>query len=180
MNTALAQLQALLFISGAPVPKKRLAAHMNCSGEKIEQLLKQFADLCEGSGVTLIDDGAQVTLATGPALAEFIERAQKEDRTIPLSKSSQETLAIIAYAGPIAKVDIDFLRGVNAQYAVRRLAMRGLIQEQKKEGGRKLFAVTTDFLAHLGLRSAGDLPDYETIRRSIQNGIRTTKEKMNE
>ena len=129
--------------------------------------------------MTVLDDGSRVALATNPALREFIQHTRSEDQNAPLSKASQETLSIIAYAGPIAKVDLDFLRGVNTQYTVRRLAVRGLIQEQK-EGGKKMLVVTVDFLSHLGLQKTKDLPDYKTVRRDILEGLRATKKKMEE
>ena len=49
-----------------------------------------------------------------------------EEMTGPLSKSAKETLTTIAYCSPIKKIDIDFIRGVNTQFILKRLLLRGL------------------------------------------------------
>ena len=109
MDSALQKLEALLFVGGVGMPKKQLAKQVGCGGERLEQLLAQLREQRAESGVIVVDDGVQVALATNPALADFMEEVQQAEEAAPLSKAMQETLSIIAYAGPIAKVDLDFL-----------------------------------------------------------------------
>ena len=177
--TQTAKLQAVLFTSGAPVTKKRLMSVLPCRGDELEQLLKELRSTLQNSGLDIIDDGTKVALATSPDMREYITQLQQEDRTAPLSQASQETLAIIVYGGPIAKTDLDFLRGVNTQYTVRRLMIRALIQESKVEKGR-MFTVTVDLLRHLGVRTITELPEYESIRKSIQDGLVASREEESE
>ena len=179
MDTATAQLQAILFTSGGPVAKKRLMTLIGCTADRLKQSVRELEEAHRGGGVTVIDDGTAVSLATDPSLREYMEGVLRDDRTKPLSRASQETLAIIAYAGPITKIDLDFLRGVNTQYTVRRLLMRGLIQE-RKERSRRSYTVTAEFLTHIGVRRTGDLPDYESVRDTIHTGIRTVREQTEE
>ena len=180
MNDGLLQkLEAVLFAGGAGIPKKQLAKHIGCDTEQLEQLLGALQEQRTESGVVIADDGVQVALATNPSLADFMKEVRKEEETAPLSKAMQETLSIIAYAGPIAKVDLDFLRGVNTQYTLRRLAMRGLIQDERK-GRVRLVSISIEFLLHMGVQQAEELPDYATIRQKILDGAQAVKKRTTE
>ena len=180
MNDMLLQkVEAVLFAGGAGIPKKQLAKHVGCSTEQLEQTLDALRERRAESGVVIVDDGTQVALATNPSLADFMKEVRKEEETAPLSKAMQETLSIIAYAGPIAKVDLDFLRGVNTQYTLRRLAMRGLIQDERK-GRVRLVSASVEFLLHMGVQQVKELPDYATIRQKILDGVQAVKKRTAE
>src|SRR5699024_10730796 len=78
-----------------------------------------------------------------------------------MSQAALETLAIIAYRQPITKVEIEELRGVNSDHAVRSLVQRSLIESsgRKDAPGRPyFFKTTTAFLTYFGLSSLNDLP----------------------
>jgi segregation and condensation protein B len=86
----------------------------------------------------------------------------------PLSPAVLETVAIIAYRQPITKPQIEAIRGVSADHAVRTLLARGLIEEVgRAEGvGRPvLYAPTARFLEHFGLPDLNSLPPLEEDRR---------------
>ena len=179
MDTVLQKLEAVLFTSGAPVQKKRLAKQVGCDDEQLGLLLEQLREERAGSGVVVVDDGVQVALVTNPSLVDFMEEVRGDDEATPLSKAMQETLSIIAYAGPIAKADLDFLRGVNTQYTLRRLAMRGLIQDERK-GRLRLVSASVDFLLHLGIQQVEALPDYAAVRQRILDGVQAVKKRTAE
>ena len=44
-----------------------------------------------------------------------------------LSQAAMETLSIIAYNQPLSRSDIELIRGINSDGAVRTLIARGLI-----------------------------------------------------
>lgn len=78
-----------------------------------------------------------------------------------LSKSSLETLSIIAYRQPVTKSEIQKIRGVNCDYAVKNLMQKGLIQiviSSKKFQLGFSYETTTDFLELLGIATIQDLP----------------------
>ena len=52
----------------------------------------------------------------------------KEELTEDLTPASLETLSIVAYLGPISRVRIEYLRGVNSSVILRSLMIRGLIE----------------------------------------------------
>ena len=176
MEDTLQKLEAVLFASGSRMTKKQLAKQVKCSNEELEQILGRLRQERANSGVVVVDDGTQVALATNPALRGVIEELQKEEESAPLSRAVQETLSIIAYAGPITKVDLDFLRGVNTQHTLRRLLMRGLIQDMP--GTRKrLLAISVEFLLHLGIQQVEELPEYANIRQTMLDGVQKIKKR---
>ena len=86
----------------------------------------------------------------------FQERIKKH-----LSQATLETLSIIAYRQPVTRADIEFVRGVNVDGAIRTLMEKGLIKitGKKEAPGRPLLYGTTPlFLEHFCLSSIQDLP----------------------
>ena len=179
MSTEAAQLEAMLFSSGAPVSKKRLAESMGCDVGHLDSVIAELRDMRKESGIVVVDSGSHAALMTHPSSQECVEHLRNEEQYTPLSRVSQETLAIIAYLGPVSKIDIDFLRGVNTHYTLRRLSVRGLIREHR-EHRMRLVSVTVEFLSHLGLESVAQLPDYAGIRRSLLDGISAVKKRTEE
>jgi segregation and condensation protein B len=79
-------------------------------------------------------------------------------------------LGIIAYRQPISKAEIEAIRGVNSQYSLRHLLMRGLIEKvpNPNDARSALYQTTTEFLQHLGLSSNKDLPDFGKLVEEIK------------
>ena len=179
MNSALQKLEAVLFTSASAVAKKQLMRVISCDEAQLADLLEDLREKRKESGVVVIDDGLHVALVTNPSLEDFMEHLRKEDQAASLSRAMQETLSIIAYTGPIAKIDLDFLRGVNTQYILRRLTMRGLIQDERK-GRMRMVLVTTDFLLHLGIQDVTELREYARIRQTILDGLQAVKRRAEE
>ena len=50
-----------------------------------------------------------------------------------LSQAAMETLSIIAYNQPLSRSDIELIRGINSDGAVRTLIARGLIEAKDVE-----------------------------------------------
>ncbi len=85
-----------------------------------------------------------------------------------LSKAALETLSVIAYKQPITKVEIESIRGVNCDYAVRKLLEKELvtIKGRSKDVGRPLIYGTSDkFMQHFGLNSLKDLPKLKEFKQ---------------
>ena len=98
-----------------------------------------------------------------------------------LSKAALETLAIIIYRGLVTKSEIDYIRGVNSQFMLRSLLVRGLITREThpKDKRRVLYAPTHDTLAHIGVLEQNALPQYEEYTRAI-DGILQNREKSSD
>ena len=83
-----------------------------------------------------------------------------------LSQAALETVAIVAYLGPVSRPEIARIRGVAADSAVASLVERGLIAEAGREsgpGGAVRYRVTTLFERVFGLESLAALPRLDDV-----------------
>ncbi len=58
----------------------------------------------------------------------YIEQLVKEKSKMKLSQAAMETLSIIAYNQPLTRGDIEMIRGINSDGAVKTLIARGLVE----------------------------------------------------
>ena len=164
------QIEAILFWKAEPVPLKRLASILEKSEAEVREAMTALKKSFEGRGLTIIELEDEFTLGTSKELSGLIEKLTKEELMKDLGKAGLETLSIILYQGPIARSEIDYIRGVNSQFILRNLLVRGLIQkvENPKDHRSFLYKPTLELLAHLGLSSISVLPDYENVRKNIE------------
>jgi segregation and condensation protein B len=163
-----AVLEALLFVAGEPVALGSIikAAEMQESEAKrlMGELILDYKDRNSGIKIVEIADGYQ--MVTDPDLAIWIKRFKNINQTNKLSQPALETLAIIAYKQPITKLEIDQLRGVNSDGAVKSLLDKRLIKiiGKKETPGRPfLYGTTKEFLQYFGLKNLADLPPVADV-----------------
>ena len=71
-----------------------------------------------------------------------------------LSQAAMEALSIIAYNQPLSRSDIELIRGINSDGAVKTLIARGLIEAKDEEDSRSQQLYTTElFLMYLVLNN---------------------------
>lgn len=160
------QLESLLFVSLKPLAVKELASLLKSKSGEIEEALKSLGSDYQNNerGLTLIKNNNQYQIATDGASAALIQEFLKDETSGELSQPSLEALTIIAYRGPIAKLELDRIRGVNCSLIIRNLLLRGLIEEKfDKITNENYYAVTHDFIRFLGLREVAALPDYDKL-----------------
>ncbi|MCD6062396.1 MAG: scpB [Flavipsychrobacter sp.] len=84
-----------------------------------------------------------------------------------LSAAAMETLAIIAYKQPITKSEIEFIRGVSADYSIQKLLEKELIvitgRNEEMVGKPLTYATSKNFMDYLGINNSGDLPQLKDI-----------------
>lgn len=84
-----------------------------------------------------------------------------------LSVAAMETLAIIAYKQPIAKSEIEFIRGVSVDYSIQKLLEKELIviagRKEEAVGKPLVYATSKNFMDYLGINNPGDLPALKDI-----------------
>ncbi len=139
----------------------QLAAALGKSVREVETALETLGEACRQRGIRLQRHGAQVQLTTAPEVAADVEKLLGLESTSHLTQAALEVLAIIAYQQPVTRPQIDAVRGVNSDSALRTLLRHGLIDEAgRSEGpGRPILYVTTpEFLQHFGLASLRELP----------------------
>lgn len=90
---------------------------------------------------------------------------QKEKRR--LSTAALETLSIIAYRGPVTKVECEKIRGVNCDYSIEKLLEKELIEVagrmEEAVGKPIIYKVTQNFLDYFGINSTAELPKLKDI-----------------
>ncbi len=94
-----------------------------------------------------------------------------------MTPSALETLSIIIYRGPITKKEIDYIRGVNSGFILRNLLIRGLIEkDESKEGRGVQYKPTLDLLSLLGISNLSELPEYDAVKKEIEDFKNKEKE----
>ncbi|PJJ74914.1 condensin subunit ScpB [Thermoflavifilum aggregans] len=82
-----------------------------------------------------------------------------------LSAAALETLAIIAYRQPVSKAEIEYIRGVNADYAIQKLLEKELIvisgRSEDQPGKPLLYSTSRLFMDYFGLNGPEDLPPLQ-------------------
>lgn len=159
-------LEALLFTSSNRWTVKRLALASGHSVADVEEGLRSLMNRLEtsGSGLRVVWQGNDVELVSAPELASIIAKATQAEAQAELTRPSLETLAILAYRGPLTRPELEQIRGVQSSLILRNLAMRGLIDvEDEVRLGQPVYRVSLAFLKHIGVSSVDALPDYETL-----------------
>lgn len=160
-------IETILFTYGEPMSLEKLAKITKAKKEEVHEALSALAREYEGRGLAILKKGDEYQLGSNPAYANYIEELVKSEFSEELSKAAIETVAIIAYKGPVTRAQIEYVRGVNSSFTLRNLLMRGLIErvENPKDARSYLYRVSFDFLKHLGLTRLEDLPQYDEFRK---------------
>ncbi len=180
MDKIISQLQSLLFIAAKPLPLKQLAELTEATEEEIATALdKLLTDLQEAQGGwQVIKTGHNYQMVSSPDNADVVQKFRQAETSGELSKASLETLTIIAYRGPIAKLELDQIRGVNCTLILRNLSLHGLIETVPgAKAHDTCYQVTCDFLKFLGVNEPAQLPDYERLHQAQEIEQLLTEEK---
>jgi segregation and condensation protein B len=166
MMSLKSQLESLLFVAIKPLALKELAALTTASTKEVETALAELAlDYETGArGLALISNNKQYQITTASGNATLVQNFLKSETSGELSQPSLEALTIIAYRGPISKLELERIRGINCSLILRNLLLRGLIEEKfDKIKAENYYTVTHDFIRFLGLGAITNLPDYEKL-----------------
>lgn len=172
-DRVLASLEAALFHFGEVVTVKKLGEILEVKEDIVKMALKDLQAEYTGNpkrGLMLFFDGEKAELVTKPELSLISQKIAKDDLREELTPAALETLSVIAYLGPLSRARIDYVRGVNSTFTLRSLQLRGLIErhESRKQGGFYEYAISFDFLKHLGVDSVQKLPDFEKYRAVLE------------
>lgn len=162
-------LEAVLFVGGEPVTPERLAGLMR--GVRAEEVVAHVQDLAEvyqeqGRPYRIVDGSDGYRLVLDSRFGRVREKLFGSTvREVRLSQAVIDVLALVAYRQPIARGEIDKLRGTNSGAILRQLVRRELLRISRDEAdARTVFYHTTDrFLELFGLASLEELPQSEDL-----------------
>lgn len=160
--------EALLVIASQPLSLDELAEATADDADRIETALGLLHERYrEGrSGIVLEEVAGGFAFRAAREAAEACARLFERPVERGLSQAALETVAIVAYLGPVSRPEIARIRGVAADSAVASLVERGLIAEAGREtgpGGAVRYKVTALFERVFGLESLAALPRLDDV-----------------
>lgn len=169
MTDLKSQIESLLFISHKPLSlidlAKACGAERGAIAEALAELAQAYQERAGGVELLQLDDKYQ--LAAKAENSAVVAKFLNTEMTGELTRPALEALTIIAYRGPISKVELELIRGVNCSLILRNLSMRGLVEAQEDRlKGVTVYRITLEFLKYLGLNAISELPDFEKLNRN--------------
>lgn len=165
-------IESILFVSGEPIKIKKIAAVIKLGVDEVKKGIEGLRqDLASsGRGVRIIEKEDEVQMVTRPENAEYINAFLKNELEQGLTRASLETLAIVAYRGPLTRMEVEQIRGVNCSFALRYLLLRGLIDrvENPNDSRSWHYKISFDFLKKLNFARIEDLPRYEELKKETE------------
>jgi len=163
-------LEILLFLSGEPVTLSALKEVTELPESEIKMLMEELiVQYREQNGGLLIAEVAQgYQMVTNPEYTVWAKKFKSSQLASRLTVPALETLAIIAYKQPIIKAEVEQIRGVNSDSAIRTLLDRRLIKVlgRKEAPGRPfLYGTTREFLQYFGLKDLTELPTLKDLTK---------------
>lgn len=167
------KIEALILASPEPLAGRKIAQVLDGVTpsevtKAVAKLNQNYADVGSSFRIREIAGGFQYYIM--PEYVGYVEELFSRRRNLRLSRASLETVAIIAYRQPVAKTDIEHIRGVASDGVIRTLLEKNLvtITGRSETVGRPLqYGTTDEFLKFFGLGSLTDLPQMREIESMI-------------
>jgi segregation and condensation protein B len=158
------RLEAVLLVAKTPLTTRKLAQlALLADGTEARTLVRRLNRIYDdlGRAVRIEHVAGGFRLLTRAAYAPWLARLGHLPSAVRLSSPMMETLAVVAYRGPVSRADVEAIRGVACGELLRQLMERDLIRisGRSDELGRPyLYETTKHFLQLFGLPSADALP----------------------
>ncbi len=159
--------EAAIFAAGEPVNVKRLQDLFDekerPSASTLKKILAELTEDYNDRGIQLKQLASGYSFQTASTVTIWMKQLWPE-KPPRYSRAFLETLSIIAYKQPVTRGDIEAIRGV----AVNPNIIKALLEQewiqvvgQREVPGRpNLYATSTLFLDHFGLKELTDLPPF--------------------
>ncbi len=168
-------LEALLFASDELLSAARIKTILpdNPDARKIRKMVDKINVQLqkERHPFEIVEIGGGYQFRTVAYYHPWVRQIFKEKAAKKLSIQALECLAIIAYKQPISKAEIEAVRGVVSDGAMKTLLEKKLITisgRSDKPGKPLQYSTTQEFLKYFGLNKIEDLPrieEFEAIAR---------------
>lgn len=170
LNKLKSQIASILFVSSKPVSRDELMEVLEIDGQTLKQAVSEMTLENSRAGIIILALNDKLQLASNPDNSSQVKKFLSLELREKLTDAAIETLGIIVYKQPISKAEIENIRGVNSQYSLRQLLIRGLIEKIASETDKRmqLYRPTIELMQHLGIKNMSDLPDFEELTKNIQ------------
>jgi len=163
------KVEAIIFLAKEMVTVQELAQFYVMENFEMEEVLHSLREKRKNTGINLKIENGGVFLVSNPLFGFDVKRFfNPEMKLKKLSRSAMETLAIIAYKGPVTKAEIEQIRGAGADKTMANLLERKLIYisgKKKSIGTPNLYEVTDDFYSYLNIHGREELPGSEQFQK---------------
>jgi len=177
MNENTQRLEALLCVAGEAVSYAELKKLLGISQEELQQLVSELERELSGHGLAIVQTSHEVELVTSPSVSAWLTQTMSPPERDELTPAAAETLAVVAYLGPLTRYEVDMLRGVDSRRMLRQLIRRGAVARHAGHGRAPRYAITEEFLKRLGITRREELPRYgelssrEAIKQLLQSTV---------
>ncbi|MBX3103063.1 MAG: SMC-Scp complex subunit ScpB [Bacteroidetes bacterium] len=164
-------IESILFVSESPVSSDELWQLLQrmdigmaaAESPQVTDALQVLAARYEADTYSfeLTEVGGGWQLRTKSAYGKYAHHAIVMQENKRLSRAALETLSIIAYRQPVARSEVEHIRGVNCDYAINKLLEKQLIEiagRADTPGKPLLYKTSPFFMEYFGLKSVEDLP----------------------
>lgn len=167
--------EALIFASERPIIQMELVEMLSAvfeepvEGERIATCIDAIREKYDAPyyPFQLREAGGGYQFLTKKAYHKTVLQLNGDKFIKKLSASAMETLAIIAYKQPVTKTEIEFIRGVSADYSIQKLLEKELIviagRNEEMVGKPLTYATSKNFMDYLGINNPGELPNLKDV-----------------
>ena len=167
--------EALIFASERPITQMEVtemigqAMEESIEAERVATCLDAIREKYEAHYYPfhLKEAGGGYQFLTKKAYHKTVLQLNGDKHIKKLSSAAMETLAIIAYKQPITKSEVEFIRGVSADYSIQKLLEKELIviagRNEEMVGKPLIYNTSKNFMDYLGINNPGELPQLKDI-----------------
>ena len=179
LDQLILHIEALIFASERPITQAELTEYasqsleMELEADRIAACIEAVREKYDTDffPFQLREIGGGYQFLTKKEYHKTVLQLNGDKHIKKLSAAAMETLAIIAYKQPITKSDIEFIRGVSADYSIQKLLEKELIvivgRNEEAVGKPLLYSVSRHFMDYLGINSPAQLPQLKDINIDI-------------
>ncbi len=165
------KIEALLFVSGEPMSIQKLSKLLKRGKEEILEAMIELEAGLSGRGIRVLNKDNSYMLSTAPELFDIVQDFMKEEIGEELSRATLETLSVVVYKGPLSRAQIDYIRGVNSNFTIRNLMIRGFVDRKPdpKDSRSWLYSPSFEFLKYMGIEKLENLTGYDEFKKEMEN-----------
>jgi segregation and condensation protein B len=176
-DTLCGAIETIIFMSDKPVSLSKIKSlidedlPLRVIHESMEKLQAEYELKHHGIRLQEVAEGYQ--FRTKATYSKFVQDLFKVNALV-LTPVALEVLAIIAYKQPLAKTEVDKIRGVDSSHIVRGLMDKRLVKvcgRSEELGKPVLYGTTQEFMEVFNLSTLSDLPPEHELQSLVNEGM---------